>query len=1107
MTSYYRNEYLFSEIYLQEITQQAEKEDVLASLETIKEYRDWADTSDIQTWKSSFVHEVLYALRFGVKAESDHVTLLYPMGTLDQPISVCYILLPDEDLDNTTMGHNWAEKIIRNLREHDLQWGLLTNGEKWRIYHLDEPTPYETYLEIDLAAILADKASEAFKIFHKFLQAENFILNDNRESRFDLFKKESQAKIDYIEEELANALKQKEEGGQGVLSSLCMGYVEYLRERENPDFDDEDLRHKIYHGAMLYMFRMLFLFYADARELLSKKRHEQIEDIRQKSWGIHHGGAAEGESFQLWTDLEDIFVDIDQTYNGGLFNPYENEFTQFIEEYRVSDLYLVPAIYHMAHYREKSGEDKRISYRDMSVRHLGTLYEGLLEHKLFIALEDTEVRVYKDRIEFVPVSQGGRLIAGRYISSGQVYFGNDSSERKATGSYYTPEPIVNFMVCETVGKKLDDLTILFKNNKSDLLISHANAVSDNEKASIANLIVEEMENFVKENFLNLTILDPAMGSGHFLVNSAKLVSNYITDFLNLFNINNINLETSTSHWRRLVAENCIFGVDLNPLAVELAKLSLWILSMAKNTPLSFLNHHLKQGNSLIGTIIDEVGEFPGNALQKNMQRSFFEKNTKFIADIDSAIEKINRISLLRSSSLDEIIQKREWLNEVDNILQPYKTLCNFHIDASRGNIEELEYYSVIENGFPTSSYEAYSDSYFHWELEFPDILLFSSGFDVIVTNPPYLGESGNRDVFEEVKKGSMRKYYLGKMDLLYFFFHLANDLSKNDGYISLITTNYYITADGAMKLRSDLKARTEVIKLINFNELKIFDSATGQHNMITILKKGIQKDLNAETCITKNTGNASQELLEAILERIDPLTKYNTVTQDEVFDGEKNYIRFTFDDINQKILKKMQDSNFTLGTVCNIYQGVVSGANKVTSRHLSNFQLNAVIGEGIFILSTEELGKLDIRPTDRVFIKPWFKNSDIKRWYTTETSTKYILYFDRETDQIPEIFLNHLQKFRSILENRREVRNGVIEWWQLQWPRTQDIFENPKIVVPMRSYRNTFGINEIPWYAASDVYYLIPKSNDESIKYIISLLNSKAYYYWLYFKGKRKGEN
>ena len=174
MPTYYCNEYLFSEIYLEEITQIPEQAEVLASLNTLKEYRDYADTSNLKAWKDSFVHQVLYALGFNIQAENENVTSSSRWAVQDHPISVCYILLPDENLDNTTMGRNWAEKIIRNLREHNMQWGLLTNGEQWRIYHQDEPTPYETYLEIDLAAILVDKAREAYQIFHKFMRAENF---------------------------------------------------------------------------------------------------------------------------------------------------------------------------------------------------------------------------------------------------------------------------------------------------------------------------------------------------------------------------------------------------------------------------------------------------------------------------------------------------------------------------------------------------------------------------------------------------------------------------------------------------------------------------------------------------------------------------------------------------------------------------------------------------------------------------------------------------------------------------------------------------------------------------------------------------------------------
>ena len=88
---------------------------------------------------------------------------------------------------------------------------MLTNGKQWRIYHQDESTPYETYLEVDLESILADKATEAYQIFYKFLKAENFVVKEDGKCQFDRFKQESIDKIDYIEKELANALKQREE--------------------------------------------------------------------------------------------------------------------------------------------------------------------------------------------------------------------------------------------------------------------------------------------------------------------------------------------------------------------------------------------------------------------------------------------------------------------------------------------------------------------------------------------------------------------------------------------------------------------------------------------------------------------------------------------------------------------------------------------------------------------------------------------------------------------------------------------------------------------------------------------------------------------------------
>ena len=181
---------------------------------------------------------------------------------------------------------------------------------------------------------------------------------------------------------------------------------------------------------------------------------------KQNAGFTHNNGIFDERRLPLWDNLEQIFVDIDQTYNGGLFSPQESEFTRFLSDIRIGDRYLANAIFNLTTYQEKNGQEKPISYRDMSVRHLGTLYEGLLEHKLFITKENTEVKVAKGKIQFIPASQGGKLLIGHYLLTGSVYFASDPGERKSTGSYYTPEYIVDYIVRNTVGEKLIDSKML-----------------------------------------------------------------------------------------------------------------------------------------------------------------------------------------------------------------------------------------------------------------------------------------------------------------------------------------------------------------------------------------------------------------------------------------------------------------------------------------------------------------------------------------------------------------------------------------------------------------------------------------------------------------------
>lgn len=812
---YYQNEYLFSEIYLQEITQNPEKEEIHTSLNTLKEYREFADTSSLKAWKDSFIHQVLFALGFNVKAETENLTLLFPIGEASNPISLVFCLLPDVDLNNTTIGRNWSEKIIRNLRDHDIQWGLLTNGEKWRVYHSDEPTPYETYLEIDLSSILENNAYDDFQIFYKFMRVENFTEREDDRCQFDIFKKESQDKINYIENELENALKQKEEGGQGVLSSLCMGYVEYMRQNGIIDFDDEERRRKIYHGAMLYMFRLLFLYYADSRGLLSDQNHHLLSEIRQAAYDIMHKGDPKSDSYHLWNDLETIFVDIDQTYNGGLFNPHESEFTYFIEESKLRNTYLAPSIYHLAFYNEASGEERKVSYKDMSVRHLGTLYEGLLEHKLFIANEDIEVKVTKGKIKFIPESMGGKIHAGLHIDQGQVYFGTDIHERKTSGSYFTPEDVVDFIVNQSLQPKIHQLSSDFIKNNTELLNACRLEHIQSKRTQLISLLINNLKDFILNKILTISILDPSMGSGHFLINAANFLTNFITEFINSFGFE-CDLESSPDYWRRRIVESCLFGVDVNPLAVELAKLSLWLFSMMKEKPLSFINHHLKCGDSLSGARLKDIGKFQKTKKEADIsekQLSIFDYDQDFPMVVAKVINSYSLINTYGSGALSQIYEKKELLEKISRQLLSYKKLCDFHINAITSNeFDELTYKTVITNLRKKLFFNNGDINYFHWELEFPDVLLIEDpGFDVVIGNPPYVRQKPTKIHKMNFKSSKSRNLYA-------WFVELGFHLSKRNGVIGMIVP-LSIMISNSMK-----PIRRLIIKNKGYNIFTNFDN-------------------------------------------------------------------------------------------------------------------------------------------------------------------------------------------------------------------------------------------------------------------------------------------
>jgi len=282
--------------------------------------------------------------------------------------------------------------------------------------------------------------------------------------------------------------------------------------------------------------------------------------------------------------------------------------------------------------------------------------------------------------------------------------------------------------------------------------------------------------------------------------------------------------------------------------------------------------------------------------------------------------------------------------------------------------------------------------------------------------------------------------------------------------------------------------------------------------MITILEKCKDEVATAQTCVTQKQGFATPEVLQGILNGQDVETQYYRVSQKDLYDGDEYYIRIEgvskiSDNPVQKILDKIKAQGMILGIICNVNQGIVTGADKVSKKHIIKYRIKAEAGDGIFVLSDKEISNLNLSKGDREILKPWFKNSDIFRWQTSISTKEKIAYLNREVKSVHENIKEYLEKYKSILMKRREVENGVIKWWQLQWPREESIFEREKIVAPQRSSQNTFGYNEIPWYASADVYFITQRDQSISLKYVLSLLNSSLYYFWLYHRGKRKGES
>ena len=705
------------------------------------------------------------------------------------------------------------------------------------------------------------------------------------------------------------------------------------------------------------------------------------------------------------------------------------------------------------------------------------------------------------------------------------------------GSFYTPSFITAYM-CDDVL----EMTVVDKYNK-ELNKDYKSIIdiqNDIHRDHISITTAREIYNKIR-------VLDPSVGSGHFSVATLNklLMMKYELGLLeyngSAFNKKDYRLknykddiylyyknEATPSlytqddrlterqkiqeilfHEKQCIIENNIFGVDINHNSVHICQLRLWIELLKHayfredNTmeTLPNIDINIKEGDSLFARNslsidiknIDGGSNIDMEAFRNDIVAYRKESNKKARKDIEDRInrteEVINKNAVDMQCKPDEAILAKVGMFGDDKLLKQEKKEAQERINTIR------------EDELWTKSFE--------WRYKFPEVLDIDTGafigFDCIIGNPPYLGEKMNAKSFEKAKRSTlMSSFYVGKMDLFYFFFYLAYQLLREGGIASFITTNYYPTADSGNKLRVLLRDKTQLINISNFNKWSLFTSARGQHNMITTYKKTSTKDDNGMCYIKEYIGNKkinSHTSEIPTIEKSDYRDGYRS--QNDIFrKDDKAIMNFRLQDDDISTMLDMMDTNTVrLVELVNINQGIVSGADTISNNHIKDYpHLPLTKGAPVYVYKRDELSQYDLASA---FIKPFYKNSDIHRYSIANDYTKEIAYLDERIMNLDDypIFKKHIYQYKEILDKRREKNSPY-----LHWAREQSIFEREKIVVPKWSKTNTFGYTTKSFYASTDVCFITHPTEEVSIKYLLGILNSQCVYNYLFYKGKRKGD-
>lgn len=629
---------------------------------------------------------------------------------------------------------------LARAQAENLDYVILTRRREIRIYGaganigVGRKGRAETYLEANLGLIREDHAGFLPLLFgaQALERGGTFetILEHSRDFAAALGARLRARIYDHVVPALASAIAEQRRRAEGG------GSIEpYLEE--------------VYESAMVTLFRLLFVAYGEDKGLLPYEANDLYRRNALKTTARHlarrgndEGGlpAFDAEATVLWEQVRSLWHAVDRgstewavpVYNGGLFSsgPEVNAAGARLAGYTLTNQAIGPALFHLLVDENDDGLFGPVDFRALSVREFGTIYEGLLESSLALASED--LTLDSDN-RYVPASGEDEVV----VTAGTAYLQNQSGQRKASGTYFTRavavEHLLDHALEPALGAHMERLERM---------------VEAGEEAQAAR------------ELFDFRVSDIAMGSGHFLVAAVDRIEIRFSDFLERHPLPKVTAELErlrkaaadalgplsgaveierSSLLRRQIARRCIYGVDLNRIAVELARVSIWTHTFVPGLPLTFLNHNLVQGNSLVGIATLEEALRTVDPGHHGMQSLWREPIERWLSQAEDALARLGQAS---DATAQEVHQARDAQAEARSAVEPARRLFDLLIAARLGS-------ATLPTDVSDEATRSHPDlgraetlarelGALHFPVAFPEVFLRErSGFDCILGNPPW----------------------------------------------------------------------------------------------------------------------------------------------------------------------------------------------------------------------------------------------------------------------------------------------------------------------------------------------------------------------------------